>query len=144
MLGYSPFSEPCLPCSSQLTFQYPHNTRRLLQHQRFTQPSTSVYALSLSREGWEHVSMYCVHNNHDRGSMLRTASKQVYSLAPAAIRSERARTVCDKGRTRFANTVRKREAKLGLKELSNVRPSDILRLFNFHDAEDLQEISFST
>jgi hypothetical protein len=40
--------------------------------------------------------------------------------------------------------VRKREAKLGLKELSNVRPSDILRLFNLHDAEDLQEISFST
>ena len=65
--------------------------------------------------------------------------KEVYPLTPSAIRSERSRTPCDKGRTRLADTVRKREAKLGLEELFDVRPPDILRLFNFHDAKNLQE-----
>jgi hypothetical protein len=59
-------------------------------------------------------------------------------LSPAENRSERTRPICDECRTGLANTVGKREAKVGLKELFNVRSPDILRLFNFHDAKNLQ------
>lgn len=58
-------------------------------------------------------------------------------LSPAKNRSECTRPIRDECRTGLANTVGKREAKLGLKELFDVRPSDIFRLFNFHDAKNL-------
>ncbi len=61
-------------------------------------------------------------------------------LSSAEERSERPRPICDKGRTGLANTVGKREAKVGLNELFNVWPSDILRLFNLHDAKNLYEV----
>jgi hypothetical protein len=48
--------------------------------------------------------------------------------------------MCDEGRTGLANTVGKREAKPWLEELFNVRPTDILRLFNLHNAKNLQEV----
>jgi hypothetical protein len=65
-------------------------------------------------------------------------------LSPAEKRSERTRPICDEGRTGLANTVGKREAKVGLKELFNVRPPDILRLFNFHNAKNLQSSMITT
>jgi len=71
--------------------------------------------------------------------MLRTASKQVLLSPHVKQRSERTRTVCGEGRTSLADTVRKREAKLGLKELFNVRSADILCLLNLHDAKNLYE-----
>jgi hypothetical protein len=45
--------------------------------------------------------------------------------------------MCDEGRTGLANTVRKREAKLRLKELFDVWSTDILRLLNLHNAKNL-------
>lgn len=59
-------------------------------------------------------------------------------LSPASNRSERTRPICDECGTGLANSVGKREAKLGLKELFDVRTPDIFRLFNFHDAKNLQ------
>jgi hypothetical protein len=70
--------------------------------------------------------------------MLRRASRE-YILSPAEKRSERTRSICDECRTGLANTVGKREAKVGLKELFDVRPPDILCLFNFHDAKNLHQ-----
>ena len=60
-------------------------------------------------------------------------------LFPPAINHclERSRPMCDEGRTGLANTVGKREAKIGLKELFDVWPTDILRLFNLHNAKNL-------
>jgi hypothetical protein len=48
--------------------------------------------------------------------------------------------MCDERRTGLANTVGKREAKPWLEELFNVRPTDILRLFNLHNAKNLQQV----
>jgi hypothetical protein len=48
--------------------------------------------------------------------------------------------MCDEGGTGLANTAGKREAKLGLKELFDVWPTDILRLFNLHNAKNLREV----
>lgn len=61
-------------------------------------------------------------------------------FSPAEKRSERTRPICDECRTGLANTVGKGEAKVGLKELFNVRPPDVLRLFNFHDAKNLHQV----
>ena len=69
--------------------------------------------------------------------MLRTASRE-YPFVPAEKRSERTRPICDDCRTGLANAVGKRDAKVGLNELFNVRPPDILRLFDFHDAKNLR------
>jgi hypothetical protein len=60
-------------------------------------------------------------------------------LSPADNRSERTRPTCSECRTGLGNTVGKREAKVGLKELFNIRPPDILRFFNFHDAKNLHQ-----
>ena len=65
-------------------------------------------------------------------------------LSPAEKRSERTRPICDECRTSLANAVGKREAKVGLNELLNVRPPDILRLFNLHDAKNLQSSMITT
>lgn len=65
-------------------------------------------------------------------------------LSPAEKRSERTRPTCGECRTGLANTVGKREAKFGLKELFNVRPPDILRLFNLHHAKNLHQASSSS
>jgi hypothetical protein len=45
---------------------------------------------------------------------------------------------CGEGRTRFANTVRKREAEAWLKKLLDVRPANIFCLLNLDNAEDLR------
>lgn len=44
---------------------------------------------------------------------------------------------CGEGRTRFANTVRKREAEAWLKKLLDVRPANIFCLLNLDNAEDV-------
>jgi hypothetical protein len=67
-----------------------------------------------------------------------TASRNIL-LSPAEKRSERTRPICDERRTGLANAVGKREAKVGLNELFDVRPPDILRLFDFHDAKNLYQ-----
>lgn len=68
--------------------------------------------------------------------MLRQQAEHIL-LSPIEKHSERSGPSCSERRTGLVNTVGEREAKVGLKELFNVRPPDILRLFNFHDAKNL-------
>jgi hypothetical protein len=76
--------------------------------------SHSHDSATLSIDTESMFSIYCMRHTNDRGLMLGTASTQTYPMAQPDIRSERCRTLCDKGRTSLADAVRKREAKLGL------------------------------
>lgn len=46
-------------------------------------------------------------------------------------------TVCHEGRLGLGDAVRERELELGLEELLDVRPANILGLGNLNDTEDL-------
>jgi len=61
-------------------------------------------------------------------------------LSPAEKRLECTRPMCDEGRTGLADTMGKREAKVGLKELFNIRPPDVLRLLDLHNAKNLHQV----
>lgn len=85
------------------------------------------------------MSVHCTHITMTE-AMLRTPSREYTFVPSRKTRSERTRPTCSECRTGLANTVGKGEAKFGLKELFNVRPPDILRLFDFHHAKNLHQI----
>ena len=49
------------------------------------------------------------------------------------------RAMCDESRAALANAVRKRELELWREELLDVRPANILGLFNLNNAENLRD-----
>lgn len=53
--------------------------------------------------------------------------------------SERGRTVGDEGRARLGDAMRERELEVGGHQLLDVRPTNVVRLFNFDHTQDLDD-----
>lgn len=96
------------------------------------------YIIDTKYRRWVH-SLHCVHISTIEATCSGQQADDIL-FSPAENRSERTRPSCDEGRTGLANTMGKWEAKLRLKKLFDVWPTDILRLFNLHNAKNLQGI----
>ena len=97
---------------------------------------TSCIALTLII-GAECMSIHCMHITTIEAICSGQQTDNILFSPAINCCSERTRPMCDEGRTGLANTVGKRETKLGLKELFDVWSTDILRLFNLHNAKNL-------